>query len=65
MVSSKNKCKIEYFIPGPEKDADGSSGALAQSIHSEFKDIFKGIGYFNPFARTATDSDQPLNPHSI
>ena len=47
VVSNENKYKIEYFIAGPEKDADmKASAALTLSIHNKFKGVFTGISCF-------------------
>ena len=47
MVSSKNKCRLEYFIVGLEKKDDVKASAVTtKPIHTELKDVCTGIDCF-------------------
>ena len=47
IVSSKNKWKKDYFIPGPEREADmKASAVITQSIPNEVKCVFTSIHSF-------------------
>ena len=44
---NNNNFIIDYFIPGPDREADKRKSAkITNLIHKEFSDIFSGIGYF-------------------
>ena len=47
-VTDKKNSKINYFLQGPNQDADRRSSAkIMQQLHKEFKDVFTGISCFD------------------
>ena len=47
MVNNNNNNSINYFLPGPNSDADKkTSDEITQWLQREFKDVFNGIGCF-------------------
>ena len=47
MVIDNTNSKINYFIPGPQQEADKRAITdIMKQEHGEFKDVFTGIGSF-------------------
>ena len=43
MANNKDKCKGDYFLDKPERNADMKTSAeITESIHNEFKEVFTG-----------------------
>ena len=44
-INDNNNSHIDYFLPGPDKEADRTENAkLTKQQHDEFSDIFSEIG---------------------